>query len=183
MQKTQKANSVATSTFDAVAGVLTVEVIGGGKLTFNVREFVAAEGFDKLNENGKRAVGHGVNQRLMDRAAIGRDATTGQSATPAEKFAAIKALADHYAGGGEWTMGRGDGLKPLDRAALFAAIAKVRKVAPDKVASVYASKEDTVLRTFLTIKDIAAEYARMTTRQPEDKSKVNELFAELDKAA
>lgn len=191
MQATKKSNSVATSSFDTLSGVLSIQVLGAGDLSFSVRDFcgkvqlldketlepVESYAFDMLNENGKRAVGHGMNQRLMDKAAIGRDSKSGKSATPQQKYEAIATLATHYANGGEWAM-KGGGTRPLDRAALYQAVAVVRGTDASKVEAIYRSKEDVVLRTLLAIDAIAAEYARITAKG--DSAKGNELLAELD---
>jgi hypothetical protein len=45
---------------------------------------------------------HGVIQKVSDRAAIGRDPETGASATPEEKFAAMKECAERLMSGGPW---------------------------------------------------------------------------------
>lgn len=179
MQATKKSNSVATSTFDAATGLLAIKVIGAGELSVDVRKLAGEAAYDQLTDLGRQGLGHGVNQRLMDRAAISRDQTTGASATPAEKFAAIKALADHYANGGAWKM-TGDGLKPINRPALYQAVASVRGVDATKVEAAYRAKEDSVLRTLLVIKDIAAEYTRLTTRQPEKTEAADNLLKELE---
>src|SRR5260221_14565640 len=47
----------------------------------------------KMSENGQFATLHGVVQKVSDRAPIGRDPETGASATPEEKFAAMKECA------------------------------------------------------------------------------------------
>lgn len=58
-----------------------------------------------------RATLHGIKQRISDKAAIPRDTTTGASATPEQKFAAMRALAEHYSSGTEnWELrGAGSG--------------------------------------------------------------------------
>lgn len=45
---------------------------------------------------------HGYVQKISDRAAIGRDPETGASATPEEKFEAMKACAERLQNGGPW---------------------------------------------------------------------------------
>jgi hypothetical protein len=48
---------------------------------------------------------HGFTQRISDGAALSRDTTNGQSATPEAKHARMKALADHYMSGTvEWAV-------------------------------------------------------------------------------
>ena len=57
-----------------------------------------------------RAAVHGLRQRIQDAAAQSRDEVTGKPATPEEKFAAMKALVDHYMTGTiEWNVGRSGG--------------------------------------------------------------------------
>lgn len=56
----------------------------------------------------KFAEWHGWEQRLRDAAAKPRDTKTGKSASPAEKFAAIRKLAEHYLSGAEnWNLRTG----------------------------------------------------------------------------
>lgn len=181
MQAKPKSNSVVTSAWDMVAGLLTLAVVGIPQvIKFDVRKWVGEKAYDSLNDNGKRVIGHGITQRISDRAAIGRDSTTGQSATPAEKHAAMQSLVTHYEGGGAWEL-KGDGLKPLDRAAIYGAVAAVRKLDAVKVEAAYRAKEDSVLRTLLTIPSIAAEYAKRTARGASEVG--NDLLKELDAIA
>lgn len=176
-QAKRKANSVMTSTFEVLTGLLAIQIIGAGSITFDVRTWAGEEGYDALTENGKRAIGHGMLQRLADRAALGRDSKSGKSATPQEKYNAVLELAKHYENGGEWKM-KGSGPRPLDRAALYNAVATVRKAPVERVEQIYRDKADEVLRTLLVHKEIAAEYARLTTYG--DESGAEELLGELD---
>lgn len=65
----------------------------------------------KINQvNRDRAVMHGFKQRIQDAAAISRDTETGQPASPAEKYEAMKVLVDHYnSGTPEWNIARAAG--------------------------------------------------------------------------
>lgn len=55
----------------------------------------------------ERAAIHGLIQRICDTAAISRNTETGQSATPAEKYEAMKELVDYYNSGAvEWSRKR-----------------------------------------------------------------------------
>lgn len=183
MQPKAKSNSVVTSSYDLASGIITITVLGlgdAGIIKFDARTVSGAASYDGLSENGKRALVHGFLQRLSDRAAIQRDSVTGQSATPGEKFAAIKALADHYAQGGGWEL-KGGGVAPLNRAALYQAVAAVRGLDAAKVEAVYRAKEDDVLRTLLTIAAIATKYTELTRPVAKDVSdKANEALKELD---
>lgn len=51
---------------------------------------------------------HGLKQKLVDAAAISRNTDTGQSATVADKFEAVKEVYDRLLAG-EWNKRRGDG--------------------------------------------------------------------------
>lgn len=193
MQAKAKSNSVVTSTFVLATGILTLNVLDAlgkgkpGEVAFDVRKFAGEAGYDQLTDNGKRAIGHGMTQRLADRAAKGRDKKSGKSASPADKLTAIKALADHYANGGEWAMQGGGGVKPLDRAALYLAVALVRNRQPEDVERLYRDKPDEVVRTLLTIAAIAGKYTELTTKAESDKAKelleeltADELLSEMD---
>lgn len=57
-----------------------------------------------------RAELHGWKQRISDKAALSRDKATGRSATPEQKFAAVKAIIEHYESGSDkWEMERTGG--------------------------------------------------------------------------
>lgn len=112
-------------------GATVGTVIDGGVLTINV------EGFDPLvmdvskiaAVNNERATMHGWKQRIVDASAIGKDLETGLSATPAEKYAAMKTLVDHYMGGSfEWSPGRTEGSKRDEGGITLRALAAVQGV-------------------------------------------------------
>lgn len=74
-------------------------VKGAGNLILNTREVSEA--------NRNRAMLHGMVQRISDAAAMARDSKTGASATPQEKFEAMRRLVEHYqSGSGEWSPAR-----------------------------------------------------------------------------
>lgn len=67
---------------------------------------------------------HGLKQKISDRAAIGRDPETGASATPEEKFAAMRETAERLADGGPWNaVGGGEGT--TKRGVLFTALCEL----------------------------------------------------------
>lgn len=68
-------------------------VKGAGELVLDVAKIHTA--------NRARAEMHGFVQRISDAAAMARDSKTGASATPQEKFAAMKRLVEHYGSGAE----------------------------------------------------------------------------------
>lgn len=89
---------------NAVVQVLKLD----GKLVFRVKgvEEVITFDPDKCSaENRARAMIHGFTQRISDGAALSRDTTTGQPATPEAKHARMKMIADHYMSGStEWAL-------------------------------------------------------------------------------
>lgn len=79
--------------------VITWQVKGAGALSLALSAVSEA--------NRQRAALHGFVQRVSDAAAMARDSKTGASATPQQKFDAMKRLVDHYAGGAEdWSPAR-----------------------------------------------------------------------------
>lgn len=74
-------------------------VKGAGELALDVAKVHVA--------NRARAELHGFVQRISDAAAMARDSKTGASATPQEKFEAMKRLVEHYQSGSEeWSPAR-----------------------------------------------------------------------------
>ena len=150
-------------------GFMTFNVAGAGQFQVHVSKL--AEGI--LQE----AVYHGIEQKVRDAGAMSRDTTTGRSATPQEKYAAMLKVAENLAAG-VWNAARSS-VRALNRAALFTAIAGVRGVAPERVEAKFRGYEDSVLRSFLEVREIAAEYARLTTPE-KDTAAVESLLAELE---
>jgi hypothetical protein len=91
MQSKRKQNSVVG------------HALSGAIITFNVGEQSFEFDMSKVpTEATAKALIHGFVQKISDRAAIGRDPETGASATPEEKFKAMKAAADRLMSGGPW---------------------------------------------------------------------------------
>lgn len=118
-----RANAVVTSRWDG--DICTITVLGAGSITFD-----RTAAHVDLRDRAER---HGWDQRFADAAAIPRDTKTGRSATPEQKFAAVKARVDWVASGtDQWSM-KGSGkpdpealLAELDDAALEALMERVR---------------------------------------------------------
>jgi len=128
METKRKSNSVVT--VQQTETGLTFNVIGAGEFTLDMGKLHS----DVL----QRAAFHGMKQRIADAAAIARDQSTGQSASPTDKYAAMKALADHYmTGTAEWSR-RGEGGGGA-KSITIEAIARVQGVD-------YATAEDAVNR-------------------------------------
>lgn len=155
-----KRNAVVQVVQNVTAGTLAFSVVNVGGFTFEVRKFVGEDAYDALNENGKVCILHGAKQKISDRAAIERDRATGRSATPREKFTAMKELADWLAGGGRWLARMGK--EALNRAALIQAVAEVRHVTPEVAGTKLAGLSDEILQSFLQHAEIAAVYGRLT---------------------
>lgn len=79
--------------------VIHWQVKGAGALALDLSKVSEA--------NRQRAALHGLVQRVSDAAAMQRDSKTGASATPQEKFEAMRRLVEHYeSGSGEWSPAR-----------------------------------------------------------------------------
>ena len=99
MQSKRKTNGIVGCIFN---GHHTM-AFSVGEQSFNLDVMqICGEAFFNLSQNGKEAVVHGLRQKVSDRAAIGRDPETGASATPEEKFAAMKECAERLMSGGPW---------------------------------------------------------------------------------
>lgn len=80
--------------------VLRLACMNGERLELNV--------FDLVESIRTQAMLHGLKQKLIDAAAISRDPETGKSATPDDKWAAVRAVYDRLMRG-EWNATRGEG--------------------------------------------------------------------------
>src|SRR5260221_7853950 len=102
MQSKRKSNGIIGH---AVNGSVITFTVGAQSFDMDVARIVD-EGehgtWARMSENGQFATLHGVVQKVSDRAAIGRDPETGASATPEEKFAAMKECAERLMSGGPW---------------------------------------------------------------------------------
>ena len=95
MNSKVKSNSVVTHSIEG--GAIKFTVRDAGEFTLDVTALHA--------DIRARAAIHGLVQRISDKAALGFNKEANRYATPAEKFAAMKALADHYtSGSAEWSV-------------------------------------------------------------------------------
>lgn len=96
-----QAQSTRTPAIDATinAEILTLQFSNGETLTLSADQLTP--------EIRLAAVMHGLKQKLVDAAAISRNTDTGQSATVADKFEAVKEVYDRLLAG-EWNKRRGD---------------------------------------------------------------------------
>lgn len=111
MQSKAKSNSVITHALRNTAG-LPADIGGASQIAFLVRD--AGEAvlmLDKIHADiQRRAMLHGLIQRVSDNAAISRNPTTGKPATASEKLAAIAEMVEHLnSGTGEWRLKGGSG--------------------------------------------------------------------------
>jgi hypothetical protein len=100
METKKRANSVISTRLEG--DTIVFAVVGVGEMTL---------GLGELSQAVKhRAMVHGLIQRVSDAAALSRNTETGQSATPSDKFHAMKDIVDHYrTGTTEWTLRRASG--------------------------------------------------------------------------
>ena len=149
------------------AGTITFNVVGAGSCILELEK--------TTEETRQAALYNGFKQAGGDKAAIPCDPKTGKAATPAEKFARVKAWVEHLNGGGSWELRSS---KPtFNRAALFEAVAEVRGVSAEVVYAKLGAREDAVLQSFLVHREIAAVYARITARG--DSGEVDALLEEI----
>ena len=125
-----KANSIISVKIDVVAQTLTITTKG-------IENPIVLAMKDVSPENATYAMLHGFKQRVVDAAAISRDESNGQPATPQEKYDAMKRMADHYASGSkEWSI-RESGGSTVDTGLTIRALAAVKgwteSVAREKV--------------------------------------------------
>lgn len=120
MQTKAKANSTVTSKTSEDGSAIIFGAVGAGTVTLTL---------SKLSEAVRnRAMVHGLIQRVSDRAAKGRDATTGLPATPEVKLAAMAALVAHYESGtDDWSPAVASGPRPLDMTIIRAVMEAIGK--------------------------------------------------------
>ena len=111
---------------------LVLSFAHGKELTIKAR--------DLNNEVMEYAIFHGLKQKLVDAAAIGRNPETGRSATITDKFEAVKAVYDRLLAG-RWNAERGEGGTPSG-GLLFAALVRMYD----------GKKSEEALREFLATK-------------------------------
>lgn len=84
--------------------------IAQGVLTISCEGFkdIVANPLNMPNDICEQATLHGLKQKIVDAAAIGRNPDTGRSASVAEKYAAMLEVFERLCGG-DWNKGRADG--------------------------------------------------------------------------
>jgi hypothetical protein len=112
--------AIPTITADTYGSVLT--------LTFSNGSEVVVDAAALREDIQREAMLHGLKQKLMDAAAIARNTDTGRSASVAEKYEAVKEIADRIASPtGTWNKVRG-GESAGSGALLTHAIMRLRKL-------------------------------------------------------
>ena len=123
-----KSNAVTSTKWDG--NVLTINVLGAGAVVLDI-----ATCNQMVQEQAMR---EGFVKRLINRAAMNRDDKTGKSASPKEKFDAIKSLADHYASGSpDWSPNR-TAKATVDPTAM---LAQLLANDPEKLAAIIAAAQ------------------------------------------
>lgn len=90
-----RANSIISTATNGDNITFTVQ--GVGDLTINLKQVSTA--------NATKAMHHGFIQRVSDAAALSRNTDTGQPASPADKFGAMKRIVEHLnSGSDEWSL-------------------------------------------------------------------------------
>lgn len=166
-----RSNSVIRVEPDMAGRKLNIHVFQQGTLTLDLTQVAQA--------NLDRATFHGFKQRIPDAAAIARDEGTGVSATPAEKFAAMKRLVEHYNSGAEgWALterAAGEGTL-LFQAIMRDSPEKDEKAVREFVVALSKGKRDAMLNSERLKEHVAA------IRQESGKEIDSDaLFSEIDK--
>lgn len=158
--------------------VLTVTVEGHPAITVDTATLS-----DTIRE---QAMYHGLKQKICDAAALSRDTTTGQSATPAEKHAAMQAVAANLVAG-VWNAGRAEGGGMSREATVLQALANVYGMdmawAEAKIVATMTKKgidRKAAVKLWGATEKVAAEVERLKPK-PKANLDADELMAELDK--
>ena len=154
-----KRTPVIETTTDVERNVLELVCITGDKLLVNPQELSA----DVL----RMAILHGLKQKLIDAAAISRNPDTGKSATPDDKWSAVRAVYDRLIAG-QWNAARGEGTG-AGNGLLFRALSRM-----------YPAKTADQLREYLDGKTKAEQAALRAN--PKVAAVIEEIKAESVKA-
>ncbi len=156
------ADRIITHALAADASSITFKVKDAGEFTFTLAEASEA--------NRRRAEVHGWVQRISDAAALDKGSTN------QAKLDAMKALAEHYAGGDvDWNRKGGGGARPFDMGLLVTALAQTKcngdidktNAAIDGVAAKRGIGREEAGKLFAADADVAAAMARIkATRNP-----------------
>lgn len=127
-----------------------------------------------------QAVVYGIGVRVSRMAAIARDTKSGKSATPQEKFARIKACAEHYNSGADtWELARGaTGPRGPDAytSLVIEAVARIQSLTVEemtiRVKALCEKRQETV----------SAWAKRMAAAKGETGDKIREIVLELQQA-
>ena len=130
-----RSNSIIGYVIDLFGKSITFTVDGVGTAKLHM---------DKVHgANQDYAQYYGMQQRIGDKGAIPRDPITGLSATPQEKFAAIKGMVDFYELGGDaWNMVRATSTPKDTTPLVLQAIANVYKTTIEKAKAFVQARAD-----------------------------------------
>lgn len=176
MQKSVKKNSVVTHEVRDAGNVLVIKVIGSDEIVFD-RKNVS-------QECDSHAAIHGWFQRLSDAAALDK------GSTPAQKYEAIRELADYYqTGATEWkrkSVGGGGGSR-FDEGLCVTAMCNVLTGGDlDKcevlIAATMAKREvdrTAALKVWAATEQVAGEMQRIKDAKAAPKMDANDLLTEF----
>jgi hypothetical protein len=125
------------------------------------------------------ALCNGYKQKIADAAALARDTKTGQSATFAEKRAAMQEVVDRLARG-EWNALVGGKPRLVDVDALVAVIAALRQKPVVGVRAYVESRTEEQRKALAASKEFAEAYAREIARKRPARELDPDLEAGLD---
>ena len=159
--------------------------VDGTKLTLSFAhgKELAIDFYRLSDEVRQYAAMHGLKQKLVDAAAIGRNPETGRSATIADKYEAVKAVYDRLLAG-RWNAERGEGGAPAG-GLLFAALVRMydgkkSEEAIREFLSAKSDKEKAALRKNPRVASIIEEIKAERAADGEGEEPGADLLDELD---
>jgi hypothetical protein len=154
---------------DISAEVLTLTFQNGGEIILDAAALTPQLRID--------AMMHGLKQKLVDAAAIGRNPDTGRSATIADKFDAVNDVYTRLAGGGDWNKAR-EGGSGANNGVLVRALVEMTGKSPQTIVTFLEAKTKEEKAALRINPKVAAIIARM---QSEKNTAIDtdELLAEI----
>lgn len=172
METKQRSNAVV-STLVREGGVIVFGVKGAGTFEFDPKVVSTA--------CRERALTHGFIQRISDGAAMSRNPENGAAATPEDKLARMKRIADHYMSGAiEWGMKASARVPQYDEA-ILGALAEVmgleRSVVLEKVLG-QATAQGVTPQVYLAHAALKPKLAPVVLRIREEEAKGSKIEAD-----
>ena len=153
--------ATTTTTLATKIPDVTTDIMGT-RLTISFRngEFLEVNTEDLSHEIRLQSMLHGLKQKLVDAAAIGRNTDTGRSATIDDKFEAVREVYDRIIAG-QWNKARGDGSGKGSKSYLCEALMELFGKTREQVTAFMAGKTKEELAALKTNERVAAVITRL----------------------